>query len=164
MITLADALKLIVDNRPDYGVVQADLKDALGAQCAQDVTARLTMPPFEASAMDGYAVRAQDASEGERLTVIGEAPAGTPYSGSISQGQAVRIFTGGPVPTGADTIVIQENVEASGDKITIETAPNFNNAIRKAGIDFKTSETLISKGARINPSPLAAHLLAIMTI
>jgi len=155
MITLADALKLIVDNRPDYGVVQADLKDALGAQCAQDVTARLTMPPFEASAMDGYAVRAQDASEGERLTVIGEAPAGTPYSGSISQGQAVRIFTGGPVPTGADTIVIQENVEASGDKITIETAPNFNNAIRKAGIDFKTSETLISKGARINPAHIA---------
>jgi len=155
MISLNDALKLIVDNRPNYGVVSADLKDALGAFCAQDVTAKLTMPPFDASAMDGYAVRAAEAAEGAQLTVIGEAPAGTPYAGSLSKSQAVRIFTGGPVPQGADSIVIQENVDASGNNITIEIAPKLGNSIRKAGIDFKTGEVLIPKGVRISPAHIA---------
>ena len=155
MISLQDALKLIADIRPNLEVIQADLKTALGARCAHNVTARLTMPPFDASAMDGYALRTQDASEDAQLTVIGEAPAGTAYDGEIKAGQAVRIFTGGPVPKGADTIVIQENVTRSRDTITIDTAPKFNNAIRKAGIDFAAGDILIPKGARINPAHVA---------
>lgn len=152
MISLSEALSLIVDNRPHYGAISVPLGEALGALCAEDITAKLTMPPFDASAMDGYAVRAKDASDGADLTVIGQAPAGTTFNGHIAKGQAVRIFTGGPVPKGADTIVIQENVTASGDKITIETAPRLNNAIRKSGIDFQKGEILIPKGTRISPA------------
>ena len=155
MISLSEALSLIVSNRPDYDVISVPLSEALGAQCAQDITAKLTMPPFDASAMDGYALRAQDADEGQVLNIIGQAPAGTAFNGLIAKGQAVRIFTGGPLPQGADTIVIQENVTAAGDKITIETAPHLNNAIRKAGIDFMAGETLIPKGTRISPAHIA---------
>jgi len=155
MIALHDALKLIVENRPDYGVISVPLSQALGARCADDMRAKLTMPPFDASAMDGYAVRAQDASEDAVLDVIGEAPAGQPYSGTLSSGQAVRIFTGGPVPQGADSIVIQENVTAKGKTIRIETAPRLGNAIRKAGIDFKSGDILIPKGAHISPAHIA---------
>jgi len=155
MISLREALSLIVNNRSQYGVVSTPLSQALGGQCAQDITAKLTMPPFNASAMDGYAVRAQDAHEGAVLGVIGEAPAGKPYAGQITQGEAIRIFTGGPVPQGADSIVIQENVTASDNKITIETAPKLNNAIRRAGIDFETGDILIPKGTRISPAHIA---------
>ncbi len=155
MISLTDALKLIVDNRPPLEIITIDLKHALGERCAQDVTAQLTMPPFDASAMDGYAIKAEDADVGAVLSVIGEAPAGMPYSGQIQTGQAVRIFTGGPVPKGADTIVIQENVTAKDNFITIETPPLSGNAIRKAGIDFQMGDTLIPKDTRITPAHIA---------
>ncbi|MEP1230594.1 MAG: gephyrin-like molybdotransferase Glp [Litorimonas sp.] len=155
MISLSEALKLIVGNRPSYDVVPVLLKDALGARCAQDITAKITMPPFNASAMDGYAVKAQDANEGAKLTVIGQAPAGRAFEGHIITGQAVRIFTGGIIPDGADTIVIQENVSRNDDIIHINTAPRLGNAVRKAGIDFKIGDTLIPKGARITPAHIA---------
>lgn len=155
MISLPEALSLIVANRPNLAPISVPLIRALGAVCAQDVTARLSMPPFDASAMDGYAVRAADAVDGAILRVIGQAPAGQPFIGSVKTGQAVRIFTGGPIPKGADTIVIQENVIRSGEDITIETPPRPNNAIRKSGIDFEKGDTLIPEGARISPAHIA---------
>lgn len=155
MISVAEALALIIARRRDYGAQEVTLSEALGWRCASDVTAKLTMPPFDASAMDGYAVLLSDCFEGNSLRVIGEAPAGTPYSGSISAGEAVRIFTGGRVPKGADNIIIQENVSREGDVITVVTGADTPRHIRRAGIDFKTGESLIAKDTLIGPAEIA---------
>ncbi|MEQ9688436.1 MAG: molybdopterin molybdenumtransferase MoeA, partial [Bauldia litoralis] len=87
------------------------LDEADGRTLAEDLTSKRSQPPFPASAMDGYALRAEDATEGMRLTVIGTAAAGHGFAGQVSTGETVRIFTGAPVPVGADTILIQENAE-----------------------------------------------------
>ena len=155
MISVAEALALITARRADYGTHDVTLSDALGTGCATDVTASLTMPPFDASAMDGYAVRLSDSTDGKTLKVIGEAPAGTPYLGKVSAGEAVRIFTGGPLPAGADNIIIQENVTRHGDQINITTGADAPRHIRRAGIDFKQGDTLIAKDTIIGPAQIA---------
>jgi len=155
MITVDEALKIIVASRMDYGTQTVSLREALGGRCARPVEARLTMPPFDASAMDGYAVRVDDATLGATLSVIGEAPAGTPYNGVVSAGEAVRIFTGGPLPDGADTIVIQENVSREDNHITINQAAEPGRHIRKAGIDFHEGDSLVEAGRIIGPADIA---------
>ena len=92
---------------------------ATGRVLAKDVSSLRTQPPFAASAMDGYAVRADDLGPGAVLTVTGESAAGHGFAGHVHAGEAVRIFTGAPVPDGADTILIQENATRSGDRITV---------------------------------------------
>src|SRR5438874_3111906 len=96
------------------------IAEAAGRVLAEDVVAKLDQPPAPMSAMDGYAVRAGDAHAGAELTVIGEAPAGRPFSGALGAGQAVRIFTGGVVPQGADAVVIQEDTELNGGRVLIK--------------------------------------------
>lgn len=118
---------------------------ANGRVLAADVHARLTQPPFDASAMDGYALRADDAREaGAGLRVIGEAAAGHAFSGTVGKGEAVRIFTGAPVPAGADTVGIQEDVDviAAGQIRLRESVPAGLN-IRPAGQDFRIGERVL---------------------
>jgi molybdopterin molybdotransferase len=103
---------------------------------AADAVAARNQPPFAASAMDGYAVRAADAIAGARLAVIGEAAAGSRHGGTIGPGQAVRIFTGAPVPDGADTILIQENATCTGDTVEVVEVPPAWAYIRPVGMDF----------------------------
>lgn len=99
------------------------LSDAVGRVLAEEAIARRTQPPADLSAMDGYAVRAEDVSSvPARLTVVGEAPAGGSYTEEVKSGQAVRIFTGAPLPRGADTIVIQEDTTRDGDIVTVNEA------------------------------------------
>ena len=86
---------------------------------AASVDARLTQPPDDVSAMDGYALRAADASAGAVLRVIGEAPAGHPFAGTVQAGQAVRLFTGSVVPQGADTVLLQEDATRDGETVTV---------------------------------------------
>lgn len=156
MISVTDALSFIEKNRPLTDVQVVSLEAALGRTLANNVEAKLTHPPLNASAMDGYAVKLADISErGARLTVIGEAPAGTPFSKGINSGEAVRIFTGGAVPSGADTVIIQENITAEGNQITVEAPQGAPRHIRLAGLDFQIGETLIKKGALIGPSEIA---------
>jgi molybdopterin molybdotransferase len=114
------------------------LAEAAGRVLAEDVVATRAQPPFAASAMDGYAVRAADAGTGSRLRVIGTASAGGRFVGSVGEGQAVRIFTGAPVPDGADFIVIQEDVDAddSGRVVTVREGRERDAYIRPAGGDF----------------------------
>ena len=108
---------------------------------------KLDNPPFDASAMDGYAVRAEDvATIPASLNVIGEAGAGRPFTGALGSGEAVRIFTGGRVPEGADAIVIQENVTASGSSITVQETAARGANIRPQGQDFAKDEVLIEPG------------------
>ncbi len=121
---------------------------ALGRVCAYDIAAPITHPPFRASAMDGYAVRLEDVRDtGSILDVIDESRAGTAAGQSIGPGMAIRIFTGGVVPEGADHVIMQENVTRTGDTITTTADQAVHANIRQAGIDFCQGDILKRKGA-----------------
>jgi len=123
---------------------------------ARDVTALRTQPPQAMSAMDGYAVRAVDASAaGTSLTVIGEVAAGRPFDQAVGTGQAVRIFTGGVIPEGADAVVIQEDTVADGGHVTITEAARLGRHIRPAGIDFREGDVLLAGGIRLTDRDLS---------
>ncbi|MCC0007854.1 MAG: molybdopterin molybdotransferase MoeA [Hyphomicrobiaceae bacterium] len=121
-----------------------------GRVLATDVCARLSQPPFDASAMDGYAVRAQDVTtRPATLKLIGESAAGHGFAGHVRAGETVRIFTGAPVPEGADAIVIQENVAADGPAITIVDGTPDPAHVRPRGGDFKEGDVALRKGHRL---------------
>jgi len=123
------------------------LSEALGRTLAEDVAARVTQPPQDVSAMDGYAVRAADLADVPvRLSVVGRVPAGGAYDGALGPGQAVRIFTGATVPAGADAIVIQENTETAGDDVLIKESVPPGRFVRPAGLDFRAGEVGLPAG------------------
>ena len=123
---------------------------------ARDIAALRTQPPFANSAMDGYAVRAADTAQAPAtLTVIGESAAGHPFEGGLGRGEAVRIFTGAPMPEGADAIVIQEDVRREGDRIALAAAALAGENLREAGMDFRAGEALIAAGRRLTPRDVA---------
>lgn len=135
------------------------LRAAVGRVMPEPAVARLTQPPFPASAMDGYALQG-DPAPGDRFTVIGEAGAGHAFAGTIGPGQAIRIFTGAPVPEGATRVVIQEDVVAEGRSITIRPNADKGTHIRPTGQDFRQGDTLSPR--RLRPNDVA--LLASMNI
>lgn len=116
---------------------------------SQPVSARLTQPPSDVSAMDGYGVRAADATLGATLDVIGAAPAGHPFEGSMGAGQAVRIFTGSVIPDGADGVLLQEDTTRDGDRITVNEAVGVGRHIRRAGQDFAAGDIVIPAGRKL---------------
>lgn len=124
------------------------LRAAIGRVLAQDVTAVRDQPPFDASAMDGWALRSADAPG--TLAVVGESAAGHGYDGELAPGQAVRIFTGAAIPAGADTIVIQENATRDGDRVTVP-ATAVGDSVRPRGGDFAAGAVLLTAGTRIDP-------------
>ena len=131
------------------------LTDALGQILAEDIHAKLTLPPHDVSAMDGYAVRADDVADcPAKLTRIGESAAGHPWTGRVEAGQAVRIFTGGYVPDGADTIIIQENVDATSEAdhtvITVREGAAKGRYIRPAGLDISAGALALGKGTLLS--------------
>lgn len=135
------------------------LRHAVGRMMAQPALAGRDQPPFDASAMDGYALRG-DPVAGDRFAVIGAAQAGLGFAGAVGDGQAVRIFTGAPVPQGATRVVLQEDVSVAGDMITLKPKADIARHIRPQGQDFKAGEGLEAR--RIGPHDLA--LLAAMNI
>ncbi|HZD25688.1 MAG TPA: gephyrin-like molybdotransferase Glp [Alphaproteobacteria bacterium] len=151
MIPVEEARERILSALTETPVEIVGLADAHGRVLAEDVVARVTQPPADMSAMDGYAVRAADvATVPASLTCIGEAPAGRAYSGSVGPGQAVRIFTGGPVPDGADAIVIQEDTKRDGDAVTVLESAPAGRYIRPAGLDFRTGAVGLGAGRALN--------------
>lgn len=130
------------------------LADCAGRVLALDMAARLTQPPFAAAAMDGYAIRWADLRASWQ--VIGESAAGHGWTGTLAPGEAVRIFTGAPVPAGADTIVVQEEVahDGSGARLSGEGPPHKGAHIRMAGQDFAAGDALIAAGTRLAPPHL----------
>ncbi|MCF6443595.1 gephyrin-like molybdotransferase Glp [Nereida sp. MMG025] len=161
MITVAQALDYVLALADAMPSEEVPLRQAAGRVLAQDVTTTLTQPPFASSAMDGYAVRDADWTGGATLTVIGEAAAGHSCDTPLGAGQAVRIFTGAPVPEGADRVVIQEDVTRTGDTITLGSQLDQARHIRAAGQDFKTGHTI--KAPRLL-APRDIALLAAMNI
>ncbi|MCH7544134.1 MAG: molybdopterin molybdotransferase MoeA [Proteobacteria bacterium] len=126
---------------------QVGIEGALGRVLAEDLASRRGQPPVAVSAMDGYAVRARDvANVPVTLKVIGEAPAGAEFKGKIGAGEAVRIFTGGPVPDGADAIVIQENTDLGAEAVSVKETVEAGAYIREAGLDFKEHDVLLRQG------------------
>jgi molybdopterin molybdotransferase len=152
MLSVAEARERICAAFSTLPAEQVALPDALGRVLAEDVHARLDQPPFTASAMDGYAVRSLDVSTvPARLKVVGQAPAGGAYAGQLGPGEAVRIFTGGPLPRGADAVVIQEDTERIGDEVVIKETAAPGHYVRPAGLDFKQGERGLAAGKRLNP-------------
>ncbi|MGI9370234.1 MAG: molybdopterin molybdotransferase MoeA [Ruegeria sp.] len=142
MITVDQARDLLFDLVAPLPAETVSLADAAGRVLAQDVVATRDQPPFPASSMDGYAVKAAEVEMHAMFKVFGEAPAGKRFDGQVGAGQAVRIFTGAPVPQGADFIVIQEDVDRRGDLITITRQPGSKTNIRPKGVDFSVGTTI----------------------
>jgi len=132
------------------------IADAANRVLAEDVVASIDHPPAPMSAMDGYAVRTADARAGAELAVVGVAPAGHPFQGKLQTGQAVRIFTGGVVPEGADSVVMQEDtVPGARDHVVVKEAARAGENVRDRGLDFKTGERLFARGHRISARDVA---------
>lgn len=156
MISVSDALLQLQEHRPQAGSETVAIEHALGRRLSKPVIAQRTHPPAAMSAMDGYAVRLEDVRAAEaRLHLIGEAPAGRPFEGAIGSGEAVRIFTGSVIPSGADTVIIQENVAREGDEVISLQAYEASAHIRAAGLDFKTADVLIEAGTRLDAEHLS---------
>lgn len=150
LLSVADALARVLDGVEPLASENAPLTDADGRVLAADVAALRTQPPADLSAMDGYAVRAVDvASAPATLTIAGEVAAGHPFAGVVGPGQAARIFTGGVVPPGADTIVIQENTTRDGERVLVNQSEKPGRHIRRAGLDFKEGQVLLPRGRRL---------------
>src|SRR5213594_1926228 len=129
--------------------------EALECFAAEDYPARIPMPNFDNSAMDGYAVMAVDCRPEAKLRIIGEQPAGPDRQLRISSGEAVRIFTGAPMPAGADAVVMQEDITRDRDEIVLNVDVDPGEFIRTRGCDLSEGQKILSKGERIRAATLA---------
>ena len=156
MISVDQAMAEVRGRVGPVGAETVPVGEALGRILAADLAARLSHPPADVSAMDGYAVRAADcASVPVRLAVIGESAAGRPYTGAIGPGQCTRIFTGAALPAGADAIVIQEDTVPDGDTVTVRQAAVAGEWIRTAGMDFAEGRVLLTAGRLLSVRDVA---------
>ena len=147
LMAVADALQSVLADARPLPAETIALNEAFGRVLAQDLTAMRTQPPAAVSAMDGYAVRAADAARAPvKLKLIGEVAAGHPFNGEIKSGETARIFTGGVMPAGADTVAIQEIVTRDGDTVTFQKPTAKGRNVRGQGIDFRQGQTLLTKG------------------
>lgn len=151
LISYEEALARLASDIAPVAAETVALAGAHGRTLAEPVVAARAQPPQALSAMDGYAVRGADvAAPGARLSVIGEAPAGGAFQGVVGPGEAVRIFTGAPLPRGADRIVIQENVVREGALALIAEVQNADAFVRPAGLDFAAGDSLLAAGRRLS--------------
>src|SRR5437773_5013817 len=155
MISEDEARSKILKIIQPLSVRRISLLRALDCFAAEDYFGRLPLPNFDNSAMDGYAVVASSSRTGERLRVIGEQPAGPDRQLRISPGEAVRIFTGAPIPANADAVVMQEDVTRDRDEIVLTVDVDPGEFIRKRGCDLSEGQKILSKGERIRAATLA---------
>jgi molybdopterin molybdotransferase len=159
MISVVEALEKVLSLGARLSSEEVPLRAAAGRVLAEDLRAKRTQPPFSASAMDGYAVQDGDWATGTTLRVIGEAAAGHAFDGAVRPGEAVRIFTGAPLPEGADRVVIQEDVTRTDDLITLGETLDTGRHVRPAGGDFHEGD-LFAAPRKLGPADIA--LLASM--
>src|SRR5206468_6601193 len=155
MISEAEARAKILPAVRTLPPRKMSILEALDHFAAEDYFARLPLPNFDNSAMDGYAVVASSCRKGERLRVTGEQPAGPDRQLRISSGEAVRIFTGAPMPAGADAVVMQEDITRDRDEIVLNVDVDPGEFIRKRGCDLSEGQKILSKGERIRAATLA---------
>src|SRR5579859_1260054 len=156
LLTLPDAFSLIADRvAPVTGTEALELADCAGRVLAEPLLASVTQPPFDNSAMDGFAIRLSDVAGGNRhLKVAARIAAGHPEKAVPPAGSAVEIFTGAPLPAGFDTVVMVEDCTRDGDFVTLPEKIKPHAHIRLAGIDFKAGATLLAPGRRLRPQDI----------
>src|SRR5207247_7162897 len=150
-----EAQKKILETVRSLPSRRLSLSQALGCFAAEDYFARLPLTAFDNSAMDGYAVVASSCAKGKRLRVTAEQPAGRDKQLRVSPGEAIRIFTGAPMPQGADAIVMQEDVTRNGDEIVINTEVTAGEFIRRRGCDLSEGQRILAKGERLRAATIA---------
>jgi molybdopterin molybdotransferase len=156
LLAVADALDQVLAGAAPLASEQVGLIDAHHRVLAADLAAQRTQPPADVSAMDGYAARAADlATAPARLTVVGEVAAGRPFDRAIGPGEAARIFTGGVMPAGTDTVVIQELTSREGDVVVVQKPTAKAKNVRTGGLDFRAGDVLLAKGHRLTARDLA---------
>lgn len=157
MIPVTEARARIIAALPVMPAETVGLREAAGRVLAEDVVSRRTQPPFDASAMDGWACRQADLGTlPARLKPVGKAAAGGRHDGTVGPGECVRIFTGAPLPAGADAIVIQEDADPQADgSVLVREAPQPGQWIRRAGLDFAAGQGLLKAGRRLSPEDVA---------
>ena len=153
LIPVAQALARVLAAAIPLEAEDVALAQAFGRTLAAPLVAGRTQPPFANSAMDGYALRAADA--GARLRVVGESAAGRALAGAIGQGEAARIFTGAPLPEGADSVALQEDAQRDGEFVALNAPVGLGDNIRGVGLDFRAGETLLAAGRRLSPRDVA---------
>ncbi len=153
LLSVDDALKaILVGANGPLSVEHRPLAQSFGRTLAEDLFARRTQPPKALSAMDGYALRAED--RGSRK-VIGKSSAGRGFDGICGPGEAVRIFTGAPMPEGADTVLIQEEAQREGDIVSPTALVAIGRNVRLQGIDFREGEKILARGRKLSPGDIA---------
>jgi molybdopterin molybdotransferase len=155
MTTEAEARAAVLARVKPLRAETVKLFDSLGRFAGADLFATRPLPAFDNSAMDGYAVRAEACREGATLQVIGEQPAGTDRGLTIKGGEAVRIFTGAPLPAGADAVIMQEDVRPEGDTIVAQCPAEHGEFIRRAGCDLAVGQKILGRGERVTAQMLA---------
>ena len=160
LLPVEDAIAAILARVPTPQAETVSLTEAAGRVLLAPVIATHDQPPFAASAMDGYAMRAADVVEGHRLAVIGTSQAGAGFEGAVEPGQTVRIFTGAPLPSGADTVIMQEEARAADGFVSFTAAARLGHSVRPKGNDFATGQELLAAGTRLTPMQLAVAAAA----
>ena len=155
LIDHPEAVRLVLENTPPLPVARVPLVEARGLALAEDVAARFDSPPFDNSAVDGYAVRSVDAQAGRSFKVVDEAPAGRPARKGVGVGEAIKIFTGGVIPEGADAVVMVENTSGWGEEFELEKAASPGNNMRAAGGDVRQGEVILRAGAELGAQEIA---------
>jgi molybdopterin molybdotransferase len=155
LLPVEEALARILADVEPVGHETVALAKARGRVLAAPVVALRTQPPFDASAMDGFALRAEDGVKGRGLSLVGEAAAGRAFDGEVAPGQTVRIFTGAPVPAGADAVLVQEQAQRRGDEVVVESPVKPGQNIRRRGLDFREGDAALSPPLLLGPRDLA---------
>lgn len=155
MIQQEEALARIIGAVRPLPPRSVPLADAVDCFCARDYFATLALPPFDNSAMDGYAVVASACSPGTSLRIVGEQPAGLDRGLHVGPGEAIRILTGAPLPAGADAVVMQEDTRVEGGSVVVNTTVEAGEAVRRRGGDIAAGQKIMSAGERIRPSAVA---------
>ena len=154
MISVDDALDRIFTRIPTPLPESVPLARAHRRVLTKPLLAKHTQPPFDASAMDGYAVRTVDIVPGQPLFLAGTSQAGSRFTGMMQRGECVRIFTGAPLPIGADAVIMQEQATAHGNQVSFEKVPRLGQSIRKKGFDFTDGRELLPSGVALTPAML----------
>jgi len=155
LIEYPEAERLVLESTPRLPVEEVPLDGALGLALARDLTATTDSPPFDNSAVDGYAVRSRDAEVGRVFGVVDEAPAGRPARKSVGEGEAIKIFTGGVIPEGADAVVMVENTSGWGETFELKKVPAPGSNLRAAGEDTRRGDIILPEGTEIGSPEIA---------
>ncbi len=155
LVEYPEAEGLVLENTGTLPVANVPLTEARGLALAEDLQARFDSPPFDNSAVDGYAVRGVDAEAGRDFVVVDEAPAGRPAEKSVGEGEAIKIFTGGVIPDGADAVVMVENTSGWGERFELKKDASEAQNVRERGGDVREGEVILRAGTEVGPPEIA---------